>query len=47
MEDNSDGCKTIVNTRQAISKFGHKFHILAYSGPCQRSEPVNSPISDV
>ena len=35
MEDNSDGCKTTVNTRQAISKFGH------------RSEPVNSPISDV
>ena len=47
MEDNSNECETIVNERQVISNFGHKVYILAYSGPCQRSQPVNSSIFDV
>ena len=47
MDDNSDGCENIVSTKQAISKFWRTFYTLAYSGTCQRSEPVKSTVLDV
>ena len=30
-----------------LGKFGHNFYILAYSGLCQKSEPVDSCMSGV